>query len=52
MEKNIYPWIHINLTGILDQAHLRQSKGAKKNAEVKTYTPYYSDHDIVAVILR
>ena len=36
---------------ILDQAHLRQSL-KKKNAEVKTFTPYYSDHDIVTVILR
>ena len=36
---------------ILDQAHLRQSL-RKKNAEVKTFTPYYSDHDIVTVILR
>ena len=39
-------------TGILDQAHLRQAEKAKKNTEVKTYTPYYSDHDIVTVILR
>ena len=36
---------------ILDQAHLCQSL-RKKNAEVKTFTPYYSDHDIVTVILR
>ena len=36
---------------ILDQAHLRQSL-RKKNAEVKTFTPYYSDHDIITVILR
>ena len=38
--------------GLLDHAHLRQSKGNKKNAEVKTFTHYYSDHDSVAVILR
>ena len=30
----------------------KQAEIAKKNAEVKTYTPYYSDHDIVTVILR
>ena len=36
---------------ILDQAHLRQSL-RRKIAEVKTFTPYYSDHDIVTVILR
>ena len=39
-------------TGILDQAHLRQSKKTKMNSEVKTWTHYYSDHDSVCVILR
>ena len=38
--------------GVLDHAHLRQSKGHAKNAEVKTSTHYFSDHDSVAVILR
>ena len=38
--------------GLLDHAHLRQSKGHKRNAEVKTFTHYYSDHDSVTVILR
>ena len=37
--------------GLLDHAHLRHSKD-KKNAEVKTSTHYFSDHDSVAVILR
>ena len=39
-------------TGILDQAHLCQSKKTKMNSEVKTWTHYYSDHDSVCVILR
>ena len=38
--------------GLLDHAHLRQSRSHKKNAEVKTSTHYFSDHDSVAVILR
>ena len=38
--------------GVLDHAHLRQSKGHTKNAEVKTSTHYFSDHDSVSVILR
>ena len=38
--------------GLLDHAHLRQSKGHKKNTEVTTFTHYFSDHDSVAVILR
>ena len=38
--------------GLLDHVHLRQSQGRKRNAEVKTYTHYYSDHDSVTVILR
>ena len=46
------PEYNVIFTGILDQAHLRQSKKSKKNAEVKTYTPYYSDHDIVTIVLR
>ena len=50
--KNSHPWLDCIFSGILDQAHLRQAERAKKNAEVKTYTPYYSDHDIVTVILR
>ena len=43
---------NFSFTGILDQAHLRQSKKGQKNAEVKTFTHYYSDHDSVTVILR
>lgn len=44
--------MNLIFSGILDQAHLRQSKTGKKNAEVKTFTHYYSDHDSVTVILR
>ena len=39
-------------SGLLDHAHLRQSRNHKKNAEVKTFTHYFSDHDSVTVILR
>ena len=50
--KHSHFWKHFSFTGILDQAHLRQSRKAKKNAEVKTFTHYYSDHDSVTIILR
>ena len=49
---NSQPKMHTIFTGILDQAHLRQSKKGRKNAEVKTFTNYFSDHDSVTVILR
>ena len=44
--------MNLIFTCVLDQVHLRQSKKGKKNAEVKTFTHYYSDHDSVTVILR
>ena len=38
------------LSGVIDQAHLRTT--AKLQAEVKTYSHYYSDHDSVTCTLE
>ena len=39
------------LSGIIDQAHVRTSL-TKLQAEVNTYSHYYSDHDSVTVVLN
>ena len=39
------------LSGIIDQAHLRKSV-AKLEAEVQTYSHYYTDHDSLTVVLK
>jgi len=33
--------------GILDQAHMRRSQSQERPIVVKTFTPYYSDHDVI-----
>ena len=40
----------LKLSGIIDQAHLRSS-ATKMQAEVKTFSHYFTDHDSVTCVL-
>ena len=40
----------LKLSGIIDQAYLRNNV-TKRQADVKTYSHYYSDHDSITCVL-